>query len=131
MASNVPQVIATELYMKSLGFLESLDGKKFPSIYQDHDDIMFSFQVAQMDNTFQVAAQASQVGPGQFLLNVTYSFMTHAKTSGDITILPVPLYGTYIFNSDIDEVESEEELFTKIYEVILDKLQEAVMTILS
>lgn len=129
--SKVPQAIAIDMYNKNINFLESLEGKPFTSVYQDHNDIMFSYQVTSMDNVFQVAAQASQIEAGQFLLSVTYSFMTHPKEKDGVTILPVPMYGTFIFNSDLNEVGSEEELFSKIYEVILDNLQEAVLSILS
>lgn len=131
MADKAPQALAVDLYNKVGSFLESLEGRPFPSVYEDHNDLMFAFQVGSMDNTFRVAIQASQVSPGSFLVTQTYSFMTHEKSKGDITIMGVPVYGTFIFNSDLEGIENEEQLYTKLYELIIDKTQDAVMTILS
>lgn len=130
MENNKATVIATDMYQRTEDFLHKLENQPFPSIYQDSDSLAFSFQVEGMDNIFQIGVQLDQVAEGSFLLSLTYTFMCHNKVSNGITILGVPLHSLYACSVSIEEIESEEMLYGKVYDAILDNLYKAIITIL-
>ncbi|QDJ97032.1 hypothetical protein PQC07_gp242 [Aeromonas phage D3] len=123
-------VIATDIYNRMEAFFERLEGKDFPSIYQDSDSMMYSFQVESMGNLFQTSVQATQVEGQGILVSLSYSFMVEPKKVGDIIVMGVPIRGVYTVNDVIAEVKDEQDLFSKTYVLALDHVKEAVHTIL-
>lgn len=124
MSANRSDVVRSVVQSQVNEFLELMGNKRFPILFETKDQISFSFKVNGTGEKFQVAIEALQVDQGKFILYITTCFRTDDKFQGEFQIDGVPLGHVYQTEYALSEVESEEDLYTTIYQQIRDSLSE-------
>lgn len=102
-----------------INFLDNVKGKPFPSEMKTADVKMFSFSTFVTGTEFKVSVVAQKTElAGKFLVYITSAFMSEPKVKDTITIHGVPLHGTYECPHALENIEDEDQLDNKIYDLI-------------
>lgn len=117
---NKNEVIIADLQDRLETFIATLMNREFPSQYQDNEGANFAFRITAMDNIYQLSTQYAQVEPGGFVIYMTACFMSEDIEKDGIRILGVPLGRMVTKEFAVQEVETVDQLYNTIYQLMTD-----------